>query len=1012
MTPAAVPYDPPTAQASFRRTHCIVDGRSAAVNGMKKLVKRRPRNGKSTNAPCGEMESYDEDNNRTRAGHNTSRIDGFPSTSGRCLGDRHVEVSDEDTGFGSFRYEYIKKEGDDGSKEHCDIREDGFIAKDGCLGSVLDDRSTFLDGSSRRNYYIIRRDGRLAEIFRTDLFDRLRKGIDANEDSDDDQVPGRGLARMTDRWRAEWSHGTQVPLQAENVNPAEVRRSVVECASSKLNRAQRKRKRVITNFFEKPYASVPSTILRLYECTALDQVWVNLYNQRKNSQSPELHMEVFLELMNDFEIECYKNIHRKLLEPLHSPSSRADDADEEAACDICRAIDSEPDDEMVFCDGCNLCVHMSCYGLPELPPDEWLCMKCKLSFGRNPPCILCPTIGGALKRVDKTEQWAHVVCALWIPECRFGDVEKREPIIRIHEISEERWAAKCSICDTRQGACIKCSVDSCKAPFHATCALRSGLEMRIEQDQKEDKVNMISLCCKHRSAKPFASSESLRDSCQDASTCDSDATPYCSPLEKLEKTCYIFVDRFEIASRLNFDPAVVDDVFAYWVHRRLHLNAGKPLIDNLQDEVKIVEPDPPELQLPAYSGLRLSTPTVLIERKRGRPKKKVTASESTSKKEAYVIDEADRRLTRAAYEKLDMSLSKGRTLLELVRQKCKEQRRFLNAHLSALLLIAEHLSKPVPLSSRTLSYLNETMEILCSKQVIDEGDRRADEICSVIDYSTPRESPFPQSSNNGSVLDETPTSSSSSDSHYLPGRRDCSSPVHRMSSGCDKATAVAACRRSRVKPSPARKLGSKLNCTPLADPTQQPNCRRKKLRSTNAKSTVEDEEELRKKKNGSTPEVAVPSRRPNISLDMRKHISDSCLDDFTAKVVEEKHNFATHVTRGKLSVGEAKNRRKRRRTELKLLFDATESFSAKRQRILSPSAELRLLKSLNLKSASKDCKHRLRNFNFSRGCQENVRVQNSKSPTDSSPTSRHRERSKGRASVTGRVVDGRIASAR
>ncbi|VDL77879.1 unnamed protein product [Nippostrongylus brasiliensis] len=717
MTPAAVPYDPPTAQASFRRTHCIVDGRSAAVNGMKKLVKRRPRNGKSTNAPCGEMESYDEDNNRTRAGHNTSRIDGFPSTSGRCLGDRHVEVSDEDTGFGSFRYEYIKKEGDDGSKEHCDIREDGFIAKDG--------------------------------------------------------------------WRAEWSHGTQVPLQAENVNPAEVRRSVVECASSKLNRAQRKRKRVITNFFEKPYASVPSTILRLYECTALDQVWVNLYNQ-----SPELHMEVFLELMNDFEIECYKNIHRKLLEPLHSPSSRADDADEEAACDICRAIDSEPDDEMVFCDGCNLCVHMSCYGLPELPPDEWLCMKCKLSFGRNPPCILCPTIGGALKRVDKTEQWAHVVCALWIPECRFGDVEKREPIIRIHEISEERWAAKCSICDTRQGACIKCSVDSCKAPFHATCALRSGLEMRIEQDQKEDKVNMISLCCKHRSAKPFASSESLRDSCQDASTCDSDATPYCSPLEKLEKTCYIFVDRFEIASRLNFDPAVVDDVFAYWVHRRLHLNAGKPLIDNLQDEVKIVEPDPPELQLPAYSGLRLSTPTVLIERKRGRPKKKVTASESTSKKEAYVIDEADRRLTRAAYEKLDMSLSK----------------------------------------------------ILCSKQVIDEGDRRADEICSVIDYSTPRESPFPQ-----------------------------------------RATAVAACRRSRVKPSPARKLGSKLNCTPLADPTQQPNCRRKKLRSTNAKSTVEDEEELRKKKNGSTPEVAVPSRRPNISLDMRKHISDSCLDDFTAK---------------------------------------------------------------------------------------------------------------------------------
>ena len=36
-------------------------------------------------------------------------------------------------------------------------------------------------------------------MFRTDLVDRLRKGLDAHIDSDDDDIPGSGLARMTDR---------------------------------------------------------------------------------------------------------------------------------------------------------------------------------------------------------------------------------------------------------------------------------------------------------------------------------------------------------------------------------------------------------------------------------------------------------------------------------------------------------------------------------------------------------------------------------------------------------------------------------------------------------------------------------------------------------------------------------------------------------------------------------------------------------------------------------------------
>ena len=43
-------------------------------------------------------------------------------------------------------------------------------------------------------------------------------------------------------------------------------------------------------------------------------------------------------------------------------------------------------------------------------------------------CELCPNRDGALKRTD-TNSWAHVVCALYIPEVRFHNVSTMEPIV-------------------------------------------------------------------------------------------------------------------------------------------------------------------------------------------------------------------------------------------------------------------------------------------------------------------------------------------------------------------------------------------------------------------------------------------------------------------------------------------------------------------------------------------------------------------------------------------------------
>lgn len=52
-------------------------------------------------------------------------------------------------------------------------------------------------------------------------------------------------------------------------------------------------------------------------------------------------------------------------------------------------------------------------------------------------CELCPSKDGALKRTDNSG-WAHVVCALYIPEVRFGNVTTMEPII-LQLIPTERF---------------------------------------------------------------------------------------------------------------------------------------------------------------------------------------------------------------------------------------------------------------------------------------------------------------------------------------------------------------------------------------------------------------------------------------------------------------------------------------------------------------------------------------------------------------------------------------------
>ncbi|XP_038257741.1 lysine-specific demethylase 4C isoform X3 [Dermochelys coriacea] len=134
---------------------------------------------------------------------------------------------------------------------------------------------------------------------------------------------------------------------------------------------------------------------------------------------------------------------------------------------------------LISCAKCCVQVHASCYGVPSHEiHDGWLCSRCKKGAW-TAECCLCNLRGGALKQTTD-KKWAHVMCAIAIPEVRFGNVTERTPV-DTSRIPLQRLKLKCIFCRQRMkkfsGACIQCSYGRCPASFHVTCAHAAGVLM-------------------------------------------------------------------------------------------------------------------------------------------------------------------------------------------------------------------------------------------------------------------------------------------------------------------------------------------------------------------------------------------------------------------------------------------------------------------------------------------------------------------------------------------------------
>lgn len=145
-----------------------------------------------------------------------------------------------------------------------------------------------------------------------------------------------------------------------------------------------------------------------------------------------------------------------------------DDDVQAGPCCVCGSSKPSADDALLRCGGknCTVLVHQQCYGIHRLPErgHKWYCKKCEpfstirsskvvgapchytlralapsavpaaspmTRGGGAPPqkCCLCPNKDGALKHTTRSDEFAHVLCALALPHAEFQSFEDKEPIV-------------------------------------------------------------------------------------------------------------------------------------------------------------------------------------------------------------------------------------------------------------------------------------------------------------------------------------------------------------------------------------------------------------------------------------------------------------------------------------------------------------------------------------------------------------------------------------------------------
>ncbi|GAA6100453.1 bromodomain and PHD finger-containing protein 3 isoform X1 [Tachysurus ichikawai] len=216
-----------------------------------------------------------------------------------------------------------------------------------------------------------------------------------------------------------------------------------------------------------------------YDMDEEDMAWLEIVNKKRVSDGHASVSPDTFELLID-------RLEREAILESRSLALSQSPIDEDAFCCVCLDDECLNSNVILFCDICNLAVHQECYGVPYIPEGQWLCRRCLQSPSQPVDCVLCPNRGGAFKQASDG-RWAHVVCAIWIPEVCFANTVFLEPVEGVNNIPPARWKLICYLCKQRgRGASIQCHKANCYRAFHVTCAQRAGLFMKIDPVRETD----------------------------------------------------------------------------------------------------------------------------------------------------------------------------------------------------------------------------------------------------------------------------------------------------------------------------------------------------------------------------------------------------------------------------------------------------------------------------------------------------------------------------------------------
>jgi len=204
---------------------------------------------------------------------------------------------------------------------------------------------------------------------------------------------------------------------------------------------------------------------------------------------------------------------------------------DESPCPVCGFVWWYSWDPMIVCEGCGVEVHCTCYGLCNsdhtgvIPDGAFWCDACShqiqeagLDVATTPTphlraachpetCVICgqqqADVVDAFKAVASPDprlngKFAHILCAVWIPECYLADEAKRSPVMGVENISKDRMALTCHYCD-RPGACIQCEESRCLKAYHPICARSLNLYMR-DISPEDDQAKRVLYCRTHAPA--------------------------------------------------------------------------------------------------------------------------------------------------------------------------------------------------------------------------------------------------------------------------------------------------------------------------------------------------------------------------------------------------------------------------------------------------------------------------------------------------------------------------------